>query len=295
MRDFLDEVNRRIVVLDGAMGTELDRRGMPAGYCHELWNVERPETVREIQRGYIEAGADALLTNTFGGSRLKLAAYHLSDRAYEFSLRGTEIARLEAGDDHYVLGDIGPTGLFMEPLGTTSRDEFHEAFAEQVAAFVEGGADGVIVETMSAIEEAVAAVRAAKETSSLPVLGMMGFKRDADGQGFHSVMGVDIKTAVDELSKAGADVIGTNCWNPLSEICEIIRRMRPLTQKPLAAEPNAGQPRLVNGKTVFDESPEKMADGMEELVTAGARIIGGCCGTTAEHLRLMVSRIRQLE
>jgi 5-methyltetrahydrofolate--homocysteine methyltransferase len=295
MRNFLDEVNKRIVVLDGAMGTELERRGMPAGYCHELWNVEQPETVREIHRSYIQAGADAVLTNTFGGSRLKLAAYDLADRAYEINLRATEIARLEAGDDHFVLGDIGPTGLFMEPLGKTSQSEFHEAFAEQVAAFVEGGVDAVIVQTMSAVEEAVAAVRAAKETSSLPVLGLMGFKRDADGEGFHSVMGVDIQRAVNELSEAGADILGTNCWNALSEICEIIRRMRRLTQKPLAAEPNAGQPKLVDGKTVFDESPEKMAGGVQELVAAGARVIGGCCGTTPDHLRLIVSRIRQLE
>ncbi len=295
MRDFLDEVNRRIVVLDGAMGTELERRGMPPGSCHELWNVERPETVREIHRSYIQVGADAVLTNTFGGSRLKLAAYDLTDRAYELNLRATEIARLEAGDDHFVLGDIGPTGLFMEPLGTTSQSEFHKAFAEQVEAFVQGGADAVIVETMSAVEEAVAAVRAAKEASSLPVLGLMGFKRDADGKGFHSVMGVDIERAVKELSEAGADVIGTNCWNPLGEICEIVRRMRRLTDKPLVAEPNAGQPRLVDGKTVFDESPEKMADGIHELVAAGACIIGGCCGTTPEHIRLIAARVREVE
>jgi len=295
MRDFLSEVKKRIIVLDGAMGTELDRRGMPAGYCHELWNVEQPEKVREIHRSYIQAGADAVLTNTFGGSRLKLAAYELADKAYELNLRATEIARKEAGDDHFVLGDIGPTGLFMKPLGTASRAEFHEAFTEQVAAFVEGGVDAVIVETMSAVEEAVVAVRAAKEASSLPVLGLMGFKRDADGEGFHSVMGVDIERAVKELSEAGADVVGTNCWNPLSEICEIVRRMRRLTQKPLAAEPNAGQPKLVDGKTIFDESPAKMADGVEELVAAGARIIGGCCGTTPEHIRLIVSRIRDLD
>ena len=295
MRDFLDQVNERIVVLDGAMGTELDRRGIPTGHCHELWNVEQPEQVRDIHRAYLQAGADAVLTNTFGGSRLKLAAYGLADRAYELNLRATELARVEAGDDHFVLGDIGPTGLFMEPLGTTSQSEFHDAFAEQVDAFVAGGADAVIVQTMSAIEEAVAAVRAARETCSLPVLGLVGFKRDADGDAFHTVMGVDIERAVNELSEAGADVIGTNCWNSLGEICEIVRRMKRLTHKPLAAEPNAGQPTLVEGKTVFDESPERMADGVEELVGAGARIIGGCCGTTPEHIRLMTLRVRQLE
>ena len=294
MRDFLSDVNERIVVLDGAMGTELDKRGMPTGYCRELWNVEQPEKVREIHRAYIEAGSDAVITNTFGGNRLKLAAYDLADRARELNARAAEIARLEAGDDHFVLGDIGPTGLFMEPLGTTSYNEFYEAFAEQVEAFVAGGADAVIVETMSAVEEAVAAVRAAKATCSLPVLALMGFNRDADGEGFHTVMGVDIERAVNELSEAGADVVGTNCWNSVGEMCEIVRRMKLLTQKPIAAEPNAGQPKLVDGKTVFDETPEVMADGVEDLVSAGARIIGGCCGTTPEHIRLMASRARQL-
>jgi len=294
MRDFLSEINKRIVVLDGAMGTELDRRGMPPGYCHELWNAEQPEKVREIHRAYIDAGSDAVLTNTFGGSRLKLAAYDLADRAHELSARAAEIARLEAGDDHFVLGDIGPTGLFMEPLGTTSYNEFYEAFAEQVEAFVAGGVDAVIVQTMSAVEEVVAAVRAAKATCSLPVLALMGFKRDADGKGFHTIMGVDIERAANELSEAGADVLGTNCWNSLGEMCEIVRRMKRFTEKPLAAEPNAGQPRLVEGKTVFDETPETMADGVEELVGAGARIIGGCCGTTPEHIRLMALRARLL-
>lgn len=294
MRDFLIMVNERTVVLDGAMGTELDELGMPAGYCRELWNVEQPEKVREIHRAYIDAGSDAVLTNTFGGNRLKLAAYDLSDRAHELNAQAAKIARLEAGDDRFVLGDIGPTGLFMEPLGTTSYDEFYEAFAEQVSAFVAGGADAVIVETMSAVEEAVAAVRAAKGTCSLPVLALMGFNRDADGEGFHTVMGVDIERAVNELSEAGADVIGTNCWNSVGEMCEIVRRMKRFTEKPVVAEPNAGQPKLVDGKTVFDETPEMMADGVENLVGAGARIIGGCCGTTPEHIRLMASRARQL-
>jgi len=293
MRDFLNEVNQRIVVLDGAMGTELDRRGMPAGYCHELWNVEQPEKVREIHRAYLDAGSDGILTNTFGGSRLKLASYDLAHRAHELNLRAAEIARSEAGEDRFVLGDIGPTGLFMEPLGTTSYEEFYEAFAEQVEAFVEGGADAVIVQTMSAVEEAGAAVRAAKATCSLPVVGLMGFKRDADGSRFHTVMGVDIQRAVRELSEAGADVLGTNCWNAINEICEIVRRMRKLTEKPIAAQPNAGQPRLVNGKTVFDETPEMMADRVEELIEAGATIIGGCCGSTPEHIRLMALRARR--
>ena len=294
MRDFLNAVNKSVVVLDGAMGTELDKRGMPVGYCRELWNVEEPEKVREIHRAYIEAGADAVLTNTFGGSRLKLAAYDLADRARELSLRAAEIARLEAGDDHFVLGDIGPTGLFMEPLGATSYEEFYDTFAEQVDAFVAGGADAIIVETMSAVEEAAVAVRAARETSSLPVLGLMGFQRDADGEGFHTVMGVDIERAVKELSDAGADIVGTNCWNSAGEMCEIVRRMKQFTEKPLAAEPNAGQPKLVEGKTVFDETPEMMADGLEELVRAGARIVGGCCGSTPEHIRLTAARVKNL-
>ena len=281
-------------MLDGAMGTELDKRGMPAGHCRELWNVEQPAKVREIHRAYVEAGSDAVLTNTFGGNRLKLAAYDLVHQAYDLNARAAEIARLEAGDDHFVLGDIGPTGLFMEPLGTTSYDAFYEAFAEQVEAFVASGADAVIVETMSAVEEAVAAVRAAKATSSLPVLALMGFNRDADGEGFHTIMGVDIEQAVNELSEAGADVVGTNCWNSLGEMCEIVRRMKQYTEKPVVAEPNAGQPKLVDGKTVFDETPEMMAGGVEDLIGAGARIIGGCCGTTPEHIRLMASRARRL-
>jgi 5-methyltetrahydrofolate--homocysteine methyltransferase len=292
MPGFLGAVNERVVVLDGAMGTELDKRGMPVGYCRELWNVEEPDKVRDIHRAYIEAGADAVLTNTFGGSRLKLAAYGLADRARELNRRAAENARLEAGDAHFVLGDIGPTGMFMEPLGTTSRQEFYEVFAEQAEAFAEGGSDAIIVETMSAIEEAVVAVRAAKEACSLPVLGLMGFQRDADGEGFHTVMGVDIERAVRELSEAGADVIGTNCWNSVGEMCEIVRSMKQFTQKPIAAEPNAGQPKLVDGQTVFDETPEKMVEGVDELMSAGARIIGGCCGSTPEHIRLIALRAR---
>jgi len=279
------------LVLDGAWGTEMVKRGLSPGECAELWNLSRPEDIRAIARGYREAGADIILTNTFGGNSFKLKKAGVSSKPEmkEINKRGVELSR-EVAEDCLVFASIGPTGEFLAPLGTISEDEIILSFSEQVEAFVEGGADGVVIETMIDINEAMCALRAVKENSRLPVAVTMTFNRGE--KGYATVMGVTPERAVAELEKAGADIVGANCGFGIRDMVEIARIMRPHTRLPLWTKPNAGVPRLERGKTVYPESPEEMVKFVFNLVEAGVSMIGGCCGTTPEHIRLVAKEIR---
>lgn len=292
-RERLDEAARRgVLIADGAMGTQLQARGLAPGAPGELWNLERPQDVVAIHRAYREAGARVLLTNSFGGSRWKLQLAGLEERVVEVNRLAGELARQAAGEDGWVLGDIGPTGRFVAPLGTDSFADFVTIFTEQAEALVAGGVDGIIVETMTALDEARAALEAAQSVTDLPVAVTMTFTPDRSGEGFHTVMGVSAEEAVATLQQAGADLVGSNCGVGSEAMVSIIKRMAAVAAVPLLAKPNAGLPRLEGGRTVYDETPQRFAQNGVAVVAAGAGVLGGCCGTTPDHIRALAAAIR---
>jgi 5-methyltetrahydrofolate--homocysteine methyltransferase len=282
---------RGVLVADGAWGTLLWKRGLAPGTAPERWNLERPDEVEAVARAYVEAGAQIVLTNTFGGSRWKLARAGLGNRTAEVNRRGVELSKRAAGGRALVFASIGPTGDFVAPLGTRTEKEFLDCFAEQVAACADGGADGLVIETMTALDEARAALVAARRAApALPVAACMTFDRGA--RGYATMMGVTPERAARELDAAGADLLGSNCGTGIAAMVEVARLMKPATARPLWIKPNAGAPRLVDGRTVFRETPQEMAAHVPDLIAAGARVIGGCCGTTPEHVRALAAACR---
>jgi 5-methyltetrahydrofolate--homocysteine methyltransferase len=276
----------KILIADGGWGTELQKRGLPPGEVPEAWNLSRPEDVLAVARSYVEAGADIILTNTFGGSPLKLAKVDLGDKLVEINRRGAEISKQAAGDRALVFASIGPSGEFMAPLGTISEADMVKGFAEQAQALAEGGADGIVVETMMDLAEAKAAVRATKESTSLPVAVTLTFNKGP--KGYATMMGIRPEQAAAELESAGTDIVGANCGAGIDIMIELMRLMRSATSLPIWCKPNAGLPELIDGKTVYRETPEMMASKLKALVQAGASIVGGCCGTTPAHIRAFI-------
>ncbi|MDR0362795.1 MAG: homocysteine S-methyltransferase family protein [Planctomycetota bacterium] len=285
--------DKRLVLSDGAWGTMLQDRGLKPGECPELWNMDRAAEVEAIARAYVDAGSEMILTNTFGGSRYKLAKYTLADRAAEIVAAGVGLSRAASGGRALVAVSVGPTGEFLEPYGDETEEDMLAAFGEQIAAAAGAGADVVCVETMTSAEEAALAVRAAKTVApELDVVATMTF--DPGRNGFRTMMGVDVRRAAEALAAAGADVLGANCGNGMEQMTIVIREYAGATGKPLLAHVNAGVPRLVDGRTVFGESPESLAFGVPALVAAGARIVGGCCGTTPAHIQAMGRELDRL-
>jgi 5-methyltetrahydrofolate--homocysteine methyltransferase len=276
--------DKKLLVLDGAWGTQLAERGLPTGEAPERWNLEHPDDVRAIARDYAEAGADIVLTNTFGANRAKLEKSGLDAELIAVNRKGVELSCEGAAGRSLVFASVGPTGEFMAPLGDVSEVEMVHCFAEQVKALVAGGCDGVVIETMTDLNEAKAALRAAKANCDLPVAVSMTF--DKGPGGYATMMGVRPAQAAADLTAAGADIVGANCGSGVEDIVEIIRLMRPATDALLWAKPNAGLPQLVNGRTVFKETPEAVVAKVPALVEAGAHHIGGCCGTTPDHVRM---------
>jgi 5-methyltetrahydrofolate--homocysteine methyltransferase len=283
----------RPIVADGAMGTMLMANGLEFGDPPELWNLEHPEIVRRIQRGYLEAGADVILTNTFGGSRLRLELHGRQDRVDQLNRTAAVLARVEAeaGDrGALVAGDIGPSGQIMATIGGTLTPEIaREAFAEQARALVAGGVDLLWVETMSDVAEAVAAIQGAHDAApDLPVIATMSF----DTRG-HTMMGVSPERAAEALLEAGAAAVGGNCGNGPEELVPVVERMRAAYPAAvLVAKANVGQPQLVGLTVEYATTPETMADFARRFRDAGATIIGACCGSTPPHLRAMAGALR---
>jgi len=249
----------------------------------ETWNFENPSAVVETHRGYVEAGADVVISNSLGANRFRLRDTPLAGRAYELSRRAAELAREAAGTRAFVAGSVGSTGILLA-LDTVPESEILEAYQEQVQGLADGGADLIAVETMTDVEEACLAVQAAKSVCSLPVVATMTF--EPGKRGYRTVMGTDIATAARRLEEAGADATGSNCGTGIDDMVAIIREMRAHTSLPLLAEPNAGLPRVEQGRVVYRESPEYMAARVPDLLRAGAMLVGGCCGTTAAHIKL---------
>jgi 5-methyltetrahydrofolate--homocysteine methyltransferase len=274
----------RILLCDGGMGTLL-QPFVTTEACGEELNLAKPEAVRAAHEAYFAAGSDLVETNTFGGTRAALARHGLAERAGEISRMAAELACAVRPESKFVLGSIGPTGEMLEPYGTATREALYDMFTEQAQALEFGGADGIIVETMMAAEEADAAVRAAREATSLPVVATMTF--EAGPAGVRTRWGVDVPTAVRTLLDAGADVIGSNCGNGFDEMVAVMEAFRAATSHPLIAQANAGVPEMVEGSPVYRETPEKILPKAERLLNTGLSILGGCCGTTPAHIRAM--------
>ncbi|MFQ5627124.1 MAG: homocysteine S-methyltransferase family protein [bacterium] len=282
---FLEMLESGTVLLcDGGMGTELQKRGMTVGACPEELNVSDPDLVRQIHRDYFAAGSDIVETNSFGGTHARLAMHDFQDRVREFSTRAAELARAVCPPEKFVAGSIGPAGVLLEPFGALSQKEAQQIFTEQAHALKDGGVDVLFVETMMACEEAEAAVRAAKETG-LPVAATMTFEPSKFGP--RTKWGVDISTAVARLAAAGADIIGANCGCGFDEMIDVIQAMRPMTDLPILAQANAGIPEMIDNRAVYRETPDALRDRVEKLLGLGVNIIGGCCGTAPEHIRMM--------
>lgn len=296
MAPFLDRLCQGPLIADGAMGTQLAARGLPPGACGLLWNVERPEDVLAIHRDYVQAGATVLLTNTFGGSRWALERHGLAGRLEELNRAGAALARQAIRDapDHaagLVLGDIGPTGELPEPYGTRPIEEFEAVFAEQAAALAD--TDAIIVETMIAVEECAAAVRAARAATKLPVIASLAFDYNPRRDAFFTAMGVSPQAMVAALTEAGADLLGVNCGTiDITQMARLVAILAGIASMPNVAKPNAGRPELRAGRTRYGQAPEDFAAGGPALVAAGARIVGGCCGTTPAHIAALARGVR---
>jgi len=288
--NILDEIKTRVLLCDGAWGTLLQQKGLQPGECPELWNLTRRDDVLDIARSYIEAGADIIETNSFGGSRIKLSQYGLDDKASLINETAASISREAAGPDRHVAGSIGPTGKILM-TGDITADELYEAFSEQATALEKGGADIIIIETMSDAEEAAITVKAAKENTHCTVIATMTFNPAPDGT-YYTIMGVTPADMIRILREAGADIIGSNCGNGTEVLTGVARAIREADREvPLIIQPNAGVPQLIDGKTIFPESPEIMSSFVPELVSIGVNIIGGCCGTTPEHIKAIARKL----
>lgn len=284
--------SKEVLICDGGMGTQLHALGLAPGECPELWCLKHPERVRAVYESYRAAGSQIVETNTFGGNRYKLAHFGQEASAEAINRAGVELARAVAGDTQYVLASMGPTGAFMEPYGDETEAAFYEAFRAQALAFEAGGADAAVVETMMSIEECRVAVRAVRENTGLTCVASFTFDPQPGG-GYASMMGVTPEQFARESVEAGAHIVGSNCGLGPEHMTAIIARIRQVTEVPLIAMPNAGMPVLLNGQTVFPAAPEEMARHVGRLVEAGASIIGGCCGTTPEHIRAMAAELGQ--
>lgn len=289
-RPVLDFSSGRVLLFDGALGTEFIRRGVVSAGSAESLNLSDPEAVRRVHLDYFEAGADVVSTNSFGANRLKLSDLGLEAKAPELNRAAAAIAVGARPVGRFVAGSMGPTGRLLEPHGGFREEEFEKAFSEQAEALAEGGVDCLVLETHYDLREALCGLRAAVRTVDLPVLVTMTFKRTP--RGFFTFMGDTPAACLRALEEAGASAVGANCSLGPEDMVELVRVMRPLTDLPLVVQPNAGQPVVAaDGSVAYLEKPEDFARHVSGLLEAGADIIGGCCGTTPEHIRLMAAAL----
>jgi homocysteine S-methyltransferase len=284
---FLDALNERVLVCDGAMGTMLYTRGVFINKSFDAMNLTQPALVEDVHQEYIRAGADIVETNTFGANRIKLSSFGLADKLHEINVAGARIARKAAGERAYVAGSIGPLGIRIEPWGKTGVDEAREYFREQAQALVDGGVDLFILETFRDLNEIGAAIDAVRSVSDLPIIAQMTTEEDGN-----TLDGTPPEKFAPELESRGATIIGVNCAVGPAPMLDTIERMEAVTSRPLSAQPNAGKPRDVEGRNIYLCSPEYMASYARRFMLHNVRIVGGCCGTTPEHIRQIKAAIR---
>jgi len=289
LSNFLSEIEDRVLIFDGSKGYMLQKLGLEGGECPELWNVTHRDKVREVYRLYKEAGSDVIQTNTFQGNRIQLDKYSLGERTYELNYEGVRLAKEVMAGKGYVAASIGPVGKLLEPLGDLTFDEAYEVFAEQVKAVADGGADIINFETFTDLAELRIALLAAKETCSLPIICSVAFEQNGK-----TLMGSDPYIAGVVLKSLGADMVGTNCSFGPEHMLEIVKRMSD-TAAYLSVKPNAGLPEFVEGKAVYKESAAGFAEIAGEFVKYGARLVGGCCGTTPEFIMALKERLRSIK
>ncbi len=286
---FIDTVRAGVLLGDGAMGTQLQALGLRPGESSALWNLTEPGKVLQVQKAYVDAGADLLISNSFTASRISLAAAGLGDRVGEINRAAAAIAR-EAfgGSPGFVLGDLGPFGGMMEPYGTVTRDEVFASYLEQADCLLSAGVDALIIETQTSLEEMGTALDAVKKAGAPCVIASMSFDSVKNGTDFRTMMGVSPEEAVHLMVEKGADVIGTNCGTgiDIGNAARIVRRYRKACVLPIMAQPNAGQPEREGDSIIYRETPGQMAAGVDLLIDAGASIVGSCCGTTPAHIAL---------
>lgn len=283
-----DAILERPLLCDGAMGTQLMLAGLEQGNCGEAWNLTHPDRVLAIQRRYAEAGSECIITNTFGGSRIMLNRHSEADHVADINKAGVEITRQAfEGKEGYVIGDIGPFGGLLEPYGDFTEAQVRSAFEEQAAALVEGGADAIIIETQTSLEELLIGIQSAQVAGAKCIIGSMAYDVTLDGSTFRTMMGIEPERAAEFMEEHGAHIVALNCGTrmDMQRALTAVERYRSVSSLPVMVQPNAGQPRLVNRKVVYDETPEQMVQGLRPLLEAGANIVGACCGSTPDHIR----------
>ncbi len=292
-RTIFDLIKERTVLLDGGMGTELIRHGFPKGACPESWNVEKPDIVQKIHKSYFEAGSDVVLTNSFGGNKIKLASHGLDGKCYEFNLKAAILASESKPAAGYVAGSMGPTGKFLKPLGEFTEEEFEEAYAEQARGLSEGKVDFLLIETQYDIKEALCALRGARKVFRLPIFVTMTFNKNP--RGYFTIMGNSISQCVQELEAQAVPVIGANCTLDSSDMVDLIKIMRDATSLPLLCQPNAGQPVLTSsGEVTYSQGIEDFVKFIPKIIENGAKLVGGCCGTNPDYIRRMAEIVKRV-
>ena len=286
---FLQSINDRVLVCDGAMGTMLYGKGIFLNRSFDELNITQPDLVAEVHQAYVRAGADVIETNTFGANRIKLGAFGLADRTHAINLQGARIARHAAREQAYVAGAIGPLGIRIEPWGKTGVDEAEEYFRQQAAALLEGGVELFVLETFRDVNEISAAIRAVRSLCDLPIVAQVTTEEDGN-----TLDGAAPETFVPELEHLGANVVGVNCSVGPAAMLETVERMAEVSTVKLAAQPNAGRPREVEGRNIYLCSPEYMASYARRFINTGVRLVGGCCGTTPDHIRHIKMAVRAL-
>ena len=286
----LELLGTRTVLFDGAMGTELMRRGLPQGAPPETWNLDRPGSLRDVHAAYFAAGADIVTTNSFGASPIKLASHGIEAGARELNIAAARLAASVRPTGRFVAGSVGPTGRFLKPQGEGVEEDFEAAFEIQAAALAEGGADLLIIETMFDLREASCALRAAKRAAALPVFATMTYNRTK--RGFFTLMGQSAAACAAELEALGAAAVGANCTLSSDGMLGLAREIRAASSLPVIIQPNAGQPRLgPSGELTYGQSVEDFVRDALSIVAEGANIVGGCCGTTPEHIRALAAAL----
>jgi methionine synthase I (cobalamin-dependent)/5,10-methylenetetrahydrofolate reductase len=289
MKPFLEALDERVLVCDGAMGTMLYARGVFINRCFDALNLTQPDVVSDVHQDYVRAGADVVETNTFGANRVKLRAFGLADRLRDINMEGARLAKKAAGDRAYVAGAIGPLGIRIEPWGKIGVDEAESWFREQADALAAGGVDLFVLETFRDLNEIGAAIAAVRSVCALPIVAQMTIEEDGN-----SLDGTPPERFAPELARRGADVVGVNCSIGPAPMLETIERLAQVTRARLSAQPNAGKPRDIEGRNIYLSSPEYMATYARRFVARGVRMVGGCCGTTPEHIRQIKLAIKAL-